>query len=116
MTAAAAASEALRDMEGQKMGNRSKLGESNGPWITYSLTKSLNHSLFVGPGAEHCPYMFQTLHTTVQGGPSLEFITATTSRECNIQDARGRVLCLGRRVTVDPLACGSPGLHRSHML
>ena len=119
MSAAAAASEALRELEGHKMGNRSKLGNRHRPWITYSLAESLNHSLFAenaGTGGEHCPFMFQTLHATVQDGLSLEFATATASRECNIQDARGRGLWWGRRVTVDPLACGSPGLHRSHIL
>ena len=32
---------------------------------------------------------FQTLHTTIQDGLSLEFVAATAGRECNIQDTRG---------------------------
>ena len=92
MTAAAAASEALLEIEGQKLGNRSSLGERHGPWITYlSLTESLTHSLFeenAGAGAEHCPFMFQTLHAIIQDGLSLEFVAGTTGREFNIQDAR----------------------------
>ena len=41
MTAAAATCEALLEMEGQMLGNRSNLGEMQGPWLTYSLTQSL---------------------------------------------------------------------------
>ena len=41
MTAAAAAFEALLEIEGQMLGNRSSLGERQGPWLTYSLTQSL---------------------------------------------------------------------------
>ena len=41
MTAAAAACEALLEMEGQMLGNRSSLGERQGPWLTYSLTQAL---------------------------------------------------------------------------
>ena len=41
MTAAAAACEALLQMEGQMLGNRSSLGERQRPWLTYSLTQSL---------------------------------------------------------------------------
>ena len=68
MTAAASACEALLEMEGQMLGNRSSLGERQGPWFTYSLTQSLseshNHYLSTenaGKGAVCCPFMFQTL-------------------------------------------------------
>ena len=32
-------------MEGHKLGNRSVLGERQGPWLTQSLTQSLTESL-----------------------------------------------------------------------
>ena len=83
-------------MKGHKLGNRSRLGERQGPWLTHSLTQSLNesltHSLFtVNAGARTvgCQFMFQTLHSTSQDGLSLEFVAATAGREFNIQDARG---------------------------
>ena len=41
MTAAAAACEALLEMERQMLDNRSSLGERQEPRLTYSLTKSL---------------------------------------------------------------------------
>ena len=41
MTAAAATCEDLLEMEGEMLGNRSSLGERQGPWLTYSLTLSL---------------------------------------------------------------------------
>ena len=41
MTAAAAACEAMLETEGQMLGNRSSLGERQGPWLTYSLTLTL---------------------------------------------------------------------------
>ena len=53
-------------MEGEKLGNRSRLGERQGPCRTHSLTHSLS-----------------------QNGLSLEFVAATAGRECNIHDARG---------------------------
>ena len=84
-------------MEGPNLGNRSRLGERQGPWIThsltYSLTESLTHSLSTenaGSGAECC--QFQTLLATSQDGSSLEFVAATVGRECTIQDVRGRGL------------------------
>ena len=82
-------------MEGQKLGNRSRLGERKGPWLTHSLTESLTHYLSTenaGGGAICCQFMFQTLPATSQDGSSLEFVAATEGRECNIQDARGRGL------------------------
>ena len=67
MTAAAATFEALLEMEGQMLGNRSSLGERQGPWLTYSLTQSLtaihvsdtaatsqDGSIFRMQGAEGC--------------------------------------------------------------
>ena len=99
MIAAAAACEALLEMEGQMLGNRSSLGERQGPWLTYSLTQSLtetlNHYLSTenaGKGAVCCQFMFQTLHATSQNGSSLEFVPASPGRECYIHDARGRGL------------------------
>ena len=86
-------------MEGQKLGNRSRLEERQGPWLTHSLTEtlteSLTHSLSTknaGAEAVCCQFMFQTLHANSQDGSSLEFVAATAARECNIQDARGRGL------------------------
>ena len=79
-------------MEGQKLGNRSRLGKRQGPWLTHSLTESLTHSLSTEnaeAGAVHCQITFQTL----QDGSSLEFVAATAGRECNIQDATGRGQC-----------------------
>ena len=87
-------------MEGQKLSNRSRLGERQGPWLSHSLTQSLTESLThsfstenAGAGAVHCQFMFQTLHATSQDGSSLAFFAAAAGRECNIQDARGRGLC-----------------------
>ena len=40
-----------------------------------------------------CQFTFQTLHSTSEDGLSLEFVSATAGRECNIQDARGGWLC-----------------------
>ena len=82
-------------MEGQKLGNRSRLEERKAPLLTHSLTESLTHSLSTdnaGAEAVHCQFMFQTLHATSQDGSSLEFIVATAGREFNIQDAKGRGL------------------------
>ena len=65
--------------------------------LTQSLTQSLSHSLSTenaGAGAVCCQFTFQTLHATSQDGSSLEFVAATAGRECNIQDARGRGLCV----------------------
>ena len=85
-------------MKGQKLGNKSKLGERQGPYsLTESFTESLTHSLSkenAGAGAERCQFMFQTLYATSQDGLSLEFFAATVGRECNIQDARDRGLRL----------------------
>ena len=82
------------------LGNRSRLGERQGPWLTHSLTQSLTESLThsfstanAGAGAVHYQFMFRTLHSTSQDGSSLEFVAATAGRECNTQDARGRGLC-----------------------
>ena len=72
-------------MEEQKLGNRSILGERQGPWLTRSITEALTHSLSTensGAGAECC-------HATSQDESCLEFVAAATARECNIQDARG---------------------------
>ena len=73
MTAAAAACEALLEMEGQMLGNRSSLGERQGPWLTYSLTQSLTESLNhylstenAGKGAVCWQFMFQTLQQLVR--------------------------------------------------
>ena len=95
-------------MEGQKLGNRSRLGERQGPWLTHSLTESLTHSLSTenaGAGAVCCQFTFQTLHATSQNGSSIEFVAATKGRECNIQGARGGGLWLRRlqAVTFKPV-------------
>ena len=82
-------------MEGQKLSNRSRLGERQGPWLSHSLTQSLTHSFSkenAGAGAVHCQFTFQTLHVTSQDGSSLAFLAAAAGKECNIQDARGRGL------------------------
>ena len=104
MTAADAACEALLEMEGQKLGSRSSLGEKQGPWLTHSLTQSLTKSLThsfstenAGTEAVCCQFMFQTLHETIQDGSSLQFVAATAGREWYIQDARGGGLCLSFR-------------------
>ena len=88
-------------MQGQKLGNRSRLGERQGPWLTPSLTQSLTklptHYLCTENAAAKavgCQFTFQQLHATSQDGLSLEFIAATAGRECNIQDARGGGLWL----------------------
>ena len=47
-----------------------------------------------GARAVGCQFTFQTLHSTSQDGLSLEFVSATAGRECNILDARGGGLCL----------------------
>ena len=46
-----------------------------------------------GERAVGSQFTFQTLHSTSQDGSSLEFVSATAGRECNIQDARGGGLC-----------------------
>ena len=82
-------------MEGQNLGNRSRLGERLGPLLTHSFTQSLAYSLSTEKaeaGAECCQFTFQTLHATSPHGSSLEFVAATAGRECFIQDARGRRL------------------------
>ena len=83
-------------MEEQNLGNRSRLGAKQGPWLSYSLTQSLteslSHSLSAGARAERYQFMFQTLHATSQNGSALKFDAATAGRDCNIQDARGRGL------------------------
>ena len=83
-------------MEGQKLGNRARLGERQGPWLSHSLPKSLTVSLIhylctenAGSRAVGCQFTFQTLNATSQDGFSLEFVAATAGREYNIQDARG---------------------------
>ena len=55
-------------MEGQKLGNRSILGERQGPWLSHSLTQLLTESLThyfskenVQTRAVGCQIMFQTL-------------------------------------------------------
>ena len=62
-------------MEGQNLGNRSRLGERQ----KY--------------GSQ---FTFHTRHSTSQDGLSLEFVSAIAGRECNIQDARGGGLWPGR--------------------
>ena len=80
-TVAAAASEAkAADWE------RGKDSGSPAHSLSHSLTLSLQRL------QEQEQFNFQTLHTTSQDGSSLEFVTATEGRECNIQDARGRGL------------------------
>ena len=78
-------------MEGQKLGNRSRLGERQGPWLTHSLTESLTESLThslstenAGAGAVCGQFTFQTVHATSQDGSTLEFVAATEGRECTI--------------------------------
>ena len=73
------------------MGNMSRLGERQGPWLTHSLTQSLTvsitHSLSTenaGAGAVCCQFMFQALNATSQHGTSIEFVAATEGKECNI--------------------------------
>ena len=83
MIAAAAASEALLEMKGQKLGNRSRKSSEN-----------------AGDRAVDCQFMFQTLHAPSQDGLSLEFVAATTGKEWNIQDERGIALCTVHDYTV----------------
>ena len=72
-------------MEGQKLSNRIRLGERQGPWLSLSVTKSLTESL---------THSFSTVLAPIHDGSSLEFDAATAGRECNIQDARDRGLGL----------------------
>ena len=58
-------------MEGQKLGNRSMLGERHGPW----LRRLMIHVSDTAANSED--------------GSSLEFVAAAVASECNIQDARG---------------------------
>ena len=58
-------------MEGQKLGNRSILGERHGPWLSHTLTHVSDTAV------------------NSQDGSFLEFVAAATARECNIQVARG---------------------------
>ena len=46
-----------------------------------------------GARAVGCQFMFQTLHSAIQDGLSLELVSATAGSESNIQDARGGGLC-----------------------
>ena len=87
-------------IEGKKLGNRSRLGERQGPWLSHSLTQSLTELLThfrcsenAGARAVTCKFTFQTLPVTSQDGLSPEFVAATAGRELNIQDARGGGLC-----------------------
>ena len=91
-------------MKGQKLGNRNRLGERQGGSLTHSLTESFTHSLSTetaGAGAVSCQFMFQTLHATSQDGLSLEFVAATTGRECNIQDTRAGGLWTGYKLIIE---------------
>ena len=58
-------------MEGQKLGNRSILGERHRPW----LRRLIIHVSVTAANS--------------QDGSSLEFVAAAAARECNIQDAWG---------------------------
>ena len=69
MTAAPVTCEALLEMEGQMLGNRSSLGERQGPWLTYSLFQSLtansntaatsqDGSIFWMHWSEGCEFIF----------------------------------------------------------
>ena len=104
-------------MKGQKLGNRSRLGERQGHWITHSLTESLTHSLStekVGAGAVCCQFKFQILHETSQDGSSLEFVVATQGRECqsiNYQSYISRY-----NTVLDVLFKGNSQANHSHWL
>ena len=87
-------------MEGQKLGNRSILGERHGPWLSHSLTQSLTdsftHFFFYKKyrnTSSRLPIYVSDTDANSQDGSSLEFVAAVAARECNIQDARGRGLC-----------------------
>ena len=83
-------------MEGQKLGKRSILGERYGPWLSHSLTQSLTESLthsyfyrkYRNKSSRLAIHVLDTAANS-QDGSSLEFVAATTARECKIQDARG---------------------------
>ena len=90
-------------MEGQKLSNRSRLGERQGPWLnhllTQSLTESLTHSFYTdnsGAGAVHSQFTIQTLLAGSQDGSSLEIVAAAAGRECNIQDGGAEGCALQR--------------------
>ena len=81
-------------MEGQKLGNRSRLGKTG--TLAHSLSHLVPPSLFF---YRECRSKSSTLPIQVsetalnsEDGSSLEFVAATAGRECNIQDARGRGL------------------------
>ena len=86
-------------MEGQKLGNRSILGERQGPWLTHSLTQilveSLTHSFSTENVDSRLPIHVSDTAANSLDGSSLEFVAAAAARECDIQDARGRGLYLG---------------------
>ena len=80
-------------MEGQILGKKSRLGERQVPWLSHSVTHSLNelltHSLCTknaGARAVGCQPTFQTLHSTSQGGLSLEFVAVTAGRKWYVQE------------------------------
>ena len=83
-TAACAASEGLWEMEGQKLGHRSRLGERQGPWLTHLVTPSLMLCF------RHCMQLVRMAHPK-------NFFTATAGKDCTIQDAGGGGQGRGRR-------------------
>ena len=79
-------------MEGQKLGSRSRLGESRDPGsLTHSISHSLSHSLTLSLQRMHEQeqYADNSRFRHCQDGSSLEFYAATAGREFYIQDARG---------------------------
>ena len=71
-------------------------------WLGYGLASCLGGELVVltvwkwsTARAVWCQFTFKTLNATSQDGSSLEFVAARNGMECNIQDARGKVLCMG---------------------
>ena len=86
-------------MEGQKLGNRSRLGKTGtlAQSLSHSVTHQVTHSLFFyrecRSRSSTLPIHISETAVTSQDGSSLEFVAATAGRECNIQDARGGGLC-----------------------
>ena len=80
-------------MEGQKLGNRSRLGERQylAHSVTHSVTHRVTHSIFFYRECRSSKLLILVSETAVtsQDGSSLEFVAATAARECNIQNARG---------------------------
>ena len=85
-------------MEGQKLGNRSRLGKTGtlAQSLTHSVTYRVTHSFFFyrecRSRSSTLPIQVSDTAVTSQYGSSLEFVAATAGRESNIQDARGRGL------------------------